>query len=129
MRQRTFRNESRDDYLEAILLIRQRKGFCRSTDIAAELDISKPSVSVELGKLIEQGLVIFDTDKMIHLTDEGLTLAEQTYRKHVYFRQLLMSAGIDGEVAEKEACAMEHAISDESFQKILAHFPVFEPNG
>ena len=68
MSQRTFRNESRDDYLEAILIIRQKKGFCRSTDIASWLGISRPSVSVELGKLAELGLIRMDEDKMLHLT-------------------------------------------------------------
>ena len=127
MSQRTFRNESRDDYLEAILTIRQKKGFCRSTDIASWLGISRPSVSVELGKLAELGLIRMDEDKMLHLTDEGLALADSTYAKHVYLKRFLMSVGVDEAVAEKEACSMEHALSNDSFEKILARYPSGAP--
>ena len=127
MSQRTFRNESRDDYLEAILIIRQKKGFCRSTDIASWLGISRPSVSVELGKLAELGLIRMDEDKMLHLTDEGFALADSTYAKHVYLKRFLMSVGVDEAVAEQEACSMEHALSNDSFEKILARYPSGAP--
>ena len=127
MSQRTFRNESRDDYLEAILIIRQKKGFCRSTDIASWLGISRPSVSVELGKLAEQGLIRMDEDKMLHLTDEGFALADSTYAKHIYLKRFLMSVGVDEAVAEKEACSMEHALSNDSFKKILSRYPSGAP--
>ena len=127
MSQRTFRNESRDDYLEAILIIRQKKGFCRSTDIASWLGISRPSVSVELRKLAELGLIRMDEDKMLHLTDEGFALADSTYAKHVYLKRFLMSVGVDEAVAEKEACSMEHALSNDSFEKILARYPSGAP--
>ena len=127
MSQRTFRNESRDDYLEAILIIRQKKGFCRSTDIASWLGISRPSVSVELGKLAEQGLIRMDEDKMLHLTDEGFALADSTYAKHIYLKRFLMSVGVDEAVAEKEACSMEHALSNDSFEKIFSRYPSEAP--
>jgi Mn-dependent DtxR family transcriptional regulator len=127
MSQRTFRNESRDDYLEAILIIRQKKGFCRSTDIASWLGISRPSVSVELGKLAELGLIRMDEDKMLHLTDEGFALADSTYAKHIYLKRFLMSVGVDEAVAEKEACSMEHALSNDSFEKILSRYPSGAP--
>lgn len=127
MSQRTFRNESRDDYLEAILIIRQKKGFCRSTDIASWLGISRPSVSVELGKLAELGLIRMDEDKMLHLTDKGLAIAESTYAKHVYLKGFLMYVGVEEAIAEKEACSMEHALSSESFEKILSRYPSGAP--
>ena len=127
MSQRTFRNESRDDYLEAILIIRQKKGFCRSTDIASWLGISRPSVSVELGKLAELGLIRMDEDKMLHLTDEGFSIADSTYAKHNYLKRFLLSVGVDEAVAEKEACSMEHALSSDSFEKILARYPSGAP--
>ena len=127
MSQRTFRNESRDDYLEAILIIRQKKGFCRSTDIASWLGISRPSVSVELGKLAELGLIRMDEDKMLHLTDEGFAIADSTYAKHNYLKRFLLSVGVDEAVAEKEACSMAHALSSDSFEKILARYPSGAP--
>ena len=124
MNLRTFRNEERDDYLETILMIRRAKGYCRAINIATELNVTKPSVSVELGKLQEQGLITVDKEKMIHFTKEGLALAEHTYAKHCYFRDFLLGVGVDAETAEKEACGLEHAISGESFEKIKAAYPV-----
>lgn len=124
MNLRNFRNEARDDYLEAILMIIQEKGHCRSINIAETLDVTKPSVSVAVGKLIEAGLITMDSDKMIHFTEEGLALAELTLEKHNYLKQMLMNAGIDDETAEREACAMEHGISEDSFRKLAARYPL-----
>ena len=86
--------------------------------------MTKPSVSVAVAKLQEEGLITLDEEKMIRFTEEGRALAELTYAKHCYFRDLLLSAGIDEDTAEKEACAMEHAISSESFQKLKERYPV-----
>ena len=109
MNLRNFRNEARDDYLEAILMITQEKGHCRSIHIAETLDVTKPSVSVAVGKLIEAG---------------RLELAELTLEKHNYLKQMLIEAGIDDETAEREACAMEHGISEDSFRKLAARYPL-----
>jgi Mn-dependent DtxR family transcriptional regulator len=124
MNLRNFRNEARDDYLEAILMITQEKGHCRSINIADALDVTKPSVSVAVGKLIEAGLIVMDEEKMIHFTDEGRVLAELTLSKHNYLKSFLMKAGIDDETAEREACAMEHGLSQESFEKIRTFYPI-----
>ena len=124
MNLRNFRNEARDDYLEAILMITQEKGHCRSINIAEALDVTKPSVSVAVGKLIDAGLIRMDTDKMIYFTDEGRALAELTLSKHNYLKSFLMQAGIDADTAEKEACAMEHGLSETSFEKLKAYFPI-----
>ena len=120
---RNFRHEARDDYLEAILLITQAKGHCRSIHIAEELEVSKPSVSVAVSKLVEDGLVTLDEDKLIHLTEAGRTLAEETYAKHSYFKNFLMSVGVEEEIAEREACGLEHALSAESFRRIRERWP------
>lgn len=124
MNLRNFRNEARDDYLEAILMITQEKGHCRSIHIAETLDVTKPSVSVAVGKLIEAGLITMDDDKMIQFTEKGRELAELTLAKHQYLKDMLMKAGIEEETAEKEACAMEHAISEESFRKLEKTYSV-----
>lgn len=126
MNLRNFRNEARDDYLEAILMITQEKGHCRSINIAETLDVTKPSVSVAVGKLIEAGLITMDDEKMIHFTPEGEELAELTLAKHNYLKAFLIDAGIDAETAEREACAMEHGISEDSFEKLRVHYPVRE---
>lgn len=124
MNLRNFRNEARDDYLEAILMITQERGHCRSINIADALDVTKPSVSVAVGKLVEAGLIVLDEEKMIHFTEEGRTLAELTLSKHNYLKSFLMHAGIDAETAEREACAMEHGLSEESFEKIRQFYPI-----
>ena len=124
MNLRNFRNEARDDYLEAILMITQEKGHCRSINIAETLDVTKPSVSVAVQKLIEGGLITMDSEKLIHFTEKGKTLAELTLAKHNYLKSFLMKAGIDEDTAEREACAMEHAISEDSFQKLQANYPL-----
>ena len=124
MNLRNFRNEARDDYLEAILMITQERGHCRSINIAETLDVTKPSVSVAVSKLVEAGLIVMDSEKMIHFTPEGKELAELTLAKHNYLKGLLIQAGINAEQAEKEACAMEHGISEESFEKLRAMYPV-----
>ena len=123
---RVFRHEARDDYLETILRITAAKGYCRAIHIATELGVTKPSVSVALGKLQEEGLITVDGEKMIRFTPEGLALAELTYAKHRYFRAFLKSAGVDDETAEQEACALEHAISSESFEKLRVRYPAQE---
>ena len=124
MNLRNFRNEARDDYLEAILMITQEKGHCRSINIAETLDVTKPSVSVAVGKLVDAGLITMDDEKMIHFTEVGRELAELTLAKHNYLKAFLIEAGIEPDTAEKEACAMEHGISEESFEKLKAHYPV-----
>lgn len=124
MNLRNFRHEARDDYLEAILLITRSKGYCRAINIANELGVTKPSVSVAVAKLQEDGLITLDEEKLIRFTELGRELAELTYAKHCYFRDLLLSAGVDEATAEKEACAMEHAISGESFRKIQERYPL-----
>ena len=111
-------NESREDYLEAILRILLEKGVCRSVDVADKLEYSKPSVSVAMVNLREAGLVEMDEDKHISLTDAGRVIAEQVYRRHCYFKSKLLAIGVDPETAEHEACALEHAISEETFCKI-----------
>ena len=121
---RNFRNEARDDYLETILQITLEKGYCRSIDIANELQVSKPSVSVAVGKLEESGLLVMGEDKLLRLTEEGRALAEVTLEKHVYLKSFLMQAGVEEEVAEREACAMEHGISNESFQLLRERYPL-----
>ena len=121
MHLRTFRHEARDDYLEAILQIRLEKGYCRSVNVAEELGVTKPSVSVAIGKLVQEGYITLDEDKLIHFTPKGQEIAELTYAKHCYFRALLMEAGVEEDTAEREACALEHAISGETFEAIKRH--------
>ena len=109
---------SGEDYLEAVLVLQKKKGMVRSADVARHLDVSKPSVCHAVTTLKEGGFLTMDEDSFLHLTDVGREVAEKTYEKHCFFTRLLVDAGVEPKAAERDACRMEHAISDDSFQKI-----------
>lgn len=108
---------SGEDYLEAVLILEQKKGSARSVDVAEQLGVSKPSVSRAVS-LLKDGGFLRAEDNYLYLTDEGREIAEKIYEKHCYFRRRLIDAGVDEMTAEKEACMMEHSLSDESFDKL-----------
>ena len=107
---------SGEDYLEAILVLKRKKGMVRSVDVARHLDVSKPSVCHAVSTLKEGGFLIMDENSFLFLTDVGREVAEQTYEKHCFFTRQLVAAGVDPQTAEREACRMEHTISQESFE-------------
>ena len=110
--------KSQEDYLEAILVLNNCGGPVRSVDVARQLRISKASVCTMVSALVEEGLVR-KTEKppyRLSLTETGLHIAEQTYARHCFFREMLLGAGVDAETAEREACELEHDISPESFR-------------
>ncbi|HIS13036.1 MAG TPA: metal-dependent transcriptional regulator [Candidatus Ornithospirochaeta stercorigallinarum] len=113
--------ESSEDYLEAILIISNEKKVVRNIDIARHLEFSKPSVSIALKKLKEKGLIEIDGDNLVTLTKEGLEIAEKTYQKHLGITRVLISLGVDKKTAEKDACRIEHVISEETFNAISEH--------
>lgn len=115
--------ESAENYLETILILSQRKGKgeVRSIDIVNELEFSKPSVSVAMKNLRENGYITVDKDGYIRLTDKGLEIAEKMYERHTLLSQWLMKLGVDEKVAVEDACRMEHVISAESFAAIKKH--------
>ncbi len=118
--------KSKEDYLEAILKLINKNGACRSTDIAQEMGFSRPSVSVAVRNLEQEGYLVHD-DWRILLTEKGEEIARRTTSMHEFFADILRKAGIEKEVAEEEACGIEHIISEESFRKIRdfvnANFP------
>ena len=115
--------ESADNYLETILILSKRKGKgeVRSIDIVNELEFSKPSVSVAMKNLRENGYITVDKDGYIRLTDKGLEIAEKMYERHTLLSQWLIKLGVDEKVAVEDACRMEHVISAESFAAIQKH--------
>lgn len=113
--------QSAEDYLEAILFINEKKGFARSIDIAKHLGLTKPSVSVAVKNLKNEGYIDVDEKGNLLLLPKGEEIAKKTYDRHVTIRDLLISLGVDPETAAKDACRMEHAISDESFNAIKTH--------
>ncbi len=110
--------ESAEDYLEMILMLRNKNGYVRSVDIANGLGVTKPSVSVAMRKLRENGYIKFDEDSYITLTDAGYEIASRTLNRHKILTKLLTSIGVSEETAEDDACRIEHVISAESFDAV-----------
>ena len=110
--------ESAEDYLEQILMLLEKKGHARSVDIAVGLDVSKPSVSVAMKKLRENGYIRMSTDNLISLTDKGYAIARKIYDRHQALTKYLIQIGVSEETAREDACKIEHDLSDESFAAI-----------
>lgn len=120
--------ESSENYLETILVLRDRQGNVRSIDIAHEMNFSKPSVSNAMKKLRENGYIVMDSDGYITLTESGMEVAQRIYERHRVIANILMSLGVSEEVALADACKMEHDISQESFEKMREHYLVHKDN-
>ena len=113
--------ESGEDYLEMILMLQKEKGYARSIDVAAALGVTKPSVSVAMKKLRENGYITVNENNEISLTEPGRKIAETIYERHTLLSGWLMALGVDPEIAVEDACRMEHVISAESFAAIKNH--------
>ncbi len=113
--------KSKEDYLEAILMLNKRHGWCREIDIAVQLGFSKPSVSIALTKLEKDGYLTRESSGEIRLTDAGMEVASKTLEKHETLTYILEKIGVDADTAEDEACLLEHSISAGTFQKIKAY--------
>ena len=111
---------SGEDYLEAILVLKKQKGMVRSVDVARHLEVTKSSVCNAVATLRDGGFLTMDEGYFLHLTGVGREVAEQIYEKHCFFTDRLIEAGVDPETAERDACRIEHVISDESFQRLKA---------
>ena len=115
---------SMEDYLEAVLILHQKRGSVRGVDIAVHLGVTKPSVSRAVKELSRSDHLVKNADGTLSLTETGLQLAEQIYEKHRFFTERLIAAGVDPKIAEQDACSIEHAVSAESFQKLKKGFNV-----
>lgn len=111
-------HESGEMYLEAIHVLTKNSGFVRSVDVSEYLGYSKPSVSRAMGILRSGGYITMDKDGGISLTQSGLEIAEKIYARHTLLTKLLVHIGVSEETAAEDACKMEHAISDESFEAL-----------
>lgn len=113
--------ESAENYLETILRLGERLPHVRSIDIVNELEFSKPSVSVAMKNLRQNGYIRMDSDGYITLTDTGMEIASKIYERHQILSCILIQLGVDPDTAAKDACRMEHVISENSFQAIKNH--------
>ena len=114
-------HESAEDYLEAILKLREDRGMVRSIDIVHELGFSKPSVSISMRNLRENGYIQMDDDGYITLLPPGEEIAQRIYGRHKLLTQVFIQLGVSPETAAAAACKVEHDLSDETFEKIKAH--------
>lgn len=111
-------HESAEDYLESILVLKERRGIVHSIDIVNELGYSKPSVSIAMKKLRENGYISMSPDGSITLNESGLAIASRVYDRHKTITRLFMLLGVSPDAAAEDACKVEHDLSDETFAKI-----------
>ncbi|WP_289220064.1 metal-dependent transcriptional regulator [Ileibacterium valens] len=110
--------ESVEDYLESILVLSEQLDHVRSVDVASYLGFSKPSVSHAVKLLQEEGLLQINPKKYLILTENGKEVAQSTYRRHLFFSEMLENIGVPRDIAQKDACRIEHIISEETFEAI-----------
>lgn len=115
------RTESQENYIETILILSKKKPVVRSVDIANELGFKKPSVSIAMKSLREQELITVTEEGYIYLTPAGLKIAKAVYEKHQILTDALIKLGVPADIAEEDACRIEHVISDETFKAIKAY--------
>ena len=114
-------HQTAEDYLEKILMIRERKGEVHSIDIANELGFSKPSVSVAMKNLRQAGYISMDGNGAITLEPPGYEIASRIYQRHKLLTRILAALGVDEETAAQDACKIEHDLSPETFEKLRAY--------
>ncbi len=110
-----------EDYLEAMLMMKEKHGYVRSIDVAEFLGVTKPSVSYATKRLRESGHITMDKDGLITLTDTGMAVASSMLDRHKTLTAFLIDIGVDKETAEADACKIEHDISQQTFEAICRH--------
>ena len=110
--------ESAEDYLEAMLMMREKHGYIRSVDIAEQLGVTKPSVSYAVKRLRENGYLLMDSDGHITLTEKGEAIAQRIYTRHKVLTEYLIEIGVPADKARTDACKIEHDICEETFLAI-----------
>ena len=107
-----------EDYLEAMLMLKEQKGYVRSIDIAQMLGVTKPSVTYSTKRLRENGYITMDRDGMINLTETGMEIASRIYTRHKVLTDFFIKLGVPEDIARDDACKVEHDLSPETFQAI-----------
>ena len=113
-------HKSAEDYLEAMLMLKEERGYIRSIDVAEKLGVTKPSVSYATKRLRESGYISLDPAGMIVLLPPGLEIAERMYERHKLLTELLMGLGVSPDTAREDACKLEHDLSEQSFQALCS---------
>ena len=120
--------ESAENYLETILILQKRNGAVRSIDIVNELEYTKPSVSIAMKHLRENGYIEMDRAGHITLMESGREIAEKMYERHTALTEFLIALGVSPETAKEDACRIEHIISEESFEALKKHVQIKSSN-
>jgi len=119
-------HESEENYLETILMLSQNGTPIRSIDIVNKLEYSKPSVSIAMKKLRNNGHIVVDTDGYINLTESGQEIAQKMYDRHMLISDWLIFLGVDSETAVNDACKIEHDLSEQTFSAIQKHIEAWK---
>ena len=118
--------KSAEDYLEAMLMMKEKHGYIRSVDVAEQLGVTKPSVSYATKRLRENGYITMDRSGFITLTDSGMEIANRMYSRHKTLTEFFVSIGVNPVTAREDACKIEHDISQETFDALCAHAGVMK---
>ncbi len=119
-------HESAENYLESILMLSKKQSYVRSIDIANDLEVSKPSVSVAMKNLRENGYIKMNHDGHITLTESGMRIASSMFERHTLLSQWLITLGVSPDTAAKDACKIEHVLSQETFEAIKKHAELYK---
>lgn len=114
-------HKASEDYLEAMLMMQEKNGYVRSIDVAAQLGVTKPSVTYATKRLREAGYITMDSDAYITLTETGMEIAQRIYGRHKLLTEFFMHLGVDAQTAREDACKVEHDLSEETFNAICKH--------
>ena len=115
-------NESKQDYLERILMLEQYSDKIKAIQLAKSFHFSRASISIALKKLIDEGYVLIDSSQNISLTEEGRKIAEKVYERHQLLTKVFIHIGVDRKVAAADACKLEHDLSDETYEEIKKYY-------
>ena len=110
-----------EDYLEAILMLKEKHGYVRSIDVAELLNVTKPSVTYATKKLKDNGYLTSDHAGMLVLTDAGMEIADKIYTRHKALTRFFIQLGVDPETAKEDACKIEHDLSEETFRALCRY--------
>ena len=107
-----------EDYLETMLMLKEKNGYIRSVDIAQHMGVTKPSVTYSTKRLRESGYIKMDKDGLITLTDKGMEIANRIYTRHKVLTHFFIKLGVSEAIAREDACKVEHDLSPETFEAI-----------
>ena len=117
--------KSAEDYLESMIILKEKNGYIRSIDIATFLGVTKPSVSNAMKRLREEGYIEMNRSGFITVTEKGMEIADKIYTRHKKLTDFFIALGVTAEVAEDDACKIEHDLSEETFEAICVHVDKF----